>query len=71
MTFHKKLWVKPFPMGFMSLSHNRGTIYVGSSADPSEFAVAALARWWEEEGQRTYPEAKQLLILADSGGSNG
>ncbi len=33
--------------------------------------MAALARWWEEEGQVNYPQAKQLLILADAGGSNG
>ena len=46
-------------------------MYVGSSADTPAFAVAALARWWEEEGQVAYPEAKQILILADSGGSNG
>lgn len=62
---------KAVPYGIYDLTHNRGTVYVGSSADTSEFAVAALARWWEEEGQRTYPEAKRLLILADSGGSNG
>ena len=62
---------KAVPYGIYDLTHNRGAVYVGSSADTSEFAVAALARWWEEEGQGTYPEAKQLLILADSGGSNG
>jgi len=55
----------------MSLSHNRGTIYVGSSADTPEFAVTALARWWEGEGKATYPEANQLLVLADSAGSIG
>src|SRR6202163_1558159 len=26
---------------------------------------------WEEEGRMAYPEAKEILILADSGGSNG
>ncbi len=57
--------------GIYDLTHNRGTVYVGSSADTPEFAVTALARWWEEEGRATYPEANQLLVLADSGGSNG
>jgi hypothetical protein len=71
MISRKKLWAKRFRTGFMSLSHNRGTVYVGSSADTPEFAVTVLARWWEEEGRVIYPEAKQLLILADSGGSNG
>jgi hypothetical protein len=62
---------KAVPYGIYDLTHNRGTVYVGSSADTPEFAVIALARWWEEEGKATYPEAKWLLILADSGGSNG
>ncbi len=62
---------KAVPYGIYDLTHNRGTVYVGSSADTSEFAVTVLARWWEEEGRVIYPEAKQLLILADSGGSNG
>ena len=62
---------KAVPYGIYDLLHNRGTVYVGSSADTPEFAVAALARWWEEEGQVEYPEAKEILILADSGGCNG
>ena len=41
-----------------------------SNATP-EFAVNAIARWWAEEGQRAYPLARELLILADGGGSNG
>ena len=62
---------KAVPYGIDDLMHNRGTVYVGSSADTPEVAVAALARWWEQEGQAAYPAAKQLLILAASGGSNG
>jgi hypothetical protein len=37
---------------------------------PPRFAVDLLARWWVEEGRAAYPEAGELLILADSGGSN-
>lgn len=62
---------KAIPYGIYDVLRNCGTVYVGSSADTPEFAVAALARWWEEEGRISYPEAKQILILADSGGSNG
>jgi hypothetical protein len=62
---------KAVPYGIYDVVRNCGTVYVGSSADTPEFAVAALARWWEEEGQVAYPVAKQILILADSGGSNG
>lgn len=62
---------KAVPYGIYEVLRNCGTVYVGSSADTPEFAVAALARWWEEEGQAAYPQAKEILILADSGGSNG
>ena len=30
----------------------------------------ALAEWWRGQGQRRYPGAAELLVLADSGGSN-
>jgi len=58
------------PYGIYDLTHNRGTVYVGQSADTPRFAVDLLARWWVDEGQATYPEASELLILADGGGSN-
>ncbi len=59
------------PYGIYDVTHNRGTVYVGSSADTPRFAVDVLARWWETEGRLAYPLAEQLLILADGGGSNG
>lgn len=58
------------PYGIYDLTRNRGTVYVGQSADTPRFAVDLLARWWADEGQAAYPEASELLILADSGGSN-
>jgi len=59
------------PYGVYDVTHNRGTVYVGSSGDTAAFAVDALARWWETAGRATYPTAAHLLILADGGGSNG
>jgi len=56
-----------FPYGIYDVLRTSGTVYIGSSADTPEFAVAALARWWEEEGCVAYPDAKQVLILADTG----
>ncbi len=44
---------------------------MGHSADTPEFAVDAIAQWWEMDGKAAYPKADRLLILADSGGSNG
>jgi hypothetical protein len=58
------------PYGIYDLAHNRGTVYVGQSADTPRFAVDMLARWWVDEGQAAFPEASELLILADGGGSN-
>lgn len=58
------------PYGIYDLTHNRGTIYVGASADTPEFAVTAIAQWWQHEGQIRFPGQQELLILADAGGSN-
>lgn len=59
------------PYGIYDLRHNRGTVYVGASADTPAFAVAVLARWWATEGCVRSPRADHLLVLADGGGSNG
>jgi hypothetical protein len=59
------------PYGIYDLTHNHGTVYVGSSGDTAQFAVDVIARWWEERGRRVFPQADRVLILADAGGSNG
>jgi len=59
------------PSGILDMQRNEGAVYVGTSADTPEFAVEASARWWHDHGHATYPEATDLLILADAGGSNG
>ena len=59
------------PYGIYDVSANCGSVYVGQSADTPEFAVTAIASWWESEGAVRYPDAKSLLILCDAGGSNG
>ena len=59
------------PYGLYDVNHNRGYVYVGQSADTAEFAVDVIACWWQEIGQYDFPEATCLLILCDSGGSNG
>jgi Rhodopirellula transposase DDE domain len=50
---------------------NTGYVVVGLSYNTPEFAVTAIARWWQEEGRVTHPGADQLLIFADGGGGNG
>lgn len=59
------------PYGIYDLTKNEGYVYVGISDDTPEFAVDAIASWWQTCGYRTYIGANKLLILADGGGSNG
>jgi Rhodopirellula transposase DDE domain len=71
MISHLMRLPRAVPYGIYDVSKKCGSAYVSISADTPEFAGAAIARWWEEEGQLNYPQANQLLILADAGGSNG
>jgi hypothetical protein len=59
------------PFGIYDLRRNEGHVTVGISNDTPEFAVNAIARWWEQTGKAAYPKAVELLILADCGGTNG
>jgi hypothetical protein len=59
------------PYGVLDLLSNRGSVFVGTSHDTPEFAAGNVARWWRHFGCKHYSSASQLLILADSGGSNG
>lgn len=58
------------PYGIYDVRANRGTVFVGTSHDTADFAVDNLVRWWHSEGRGRYPQARELLILADGGGSN-
>ncbi len=59
------------PYGIYDVGQNYGVVVVGQSADTPEFAVNSIATWWLHHGSHQYLKAKRLLILADSGGSNG
>lgn len=59
------------PYGIYDLAKNSGLLVVGQSADTPEFAVNCVLEWWRSYGQNQYPDSRRLLILADSGGSNG
>jgi hypothetical protein len=61
---------KAIPYGIYDTQNNRGTVFLGTSHDTPAFAVDSVESWWESEGKERYPNADQLLILADSGGSN-
>jgi len=59
------------PYGIYDLAANSGSIFVGTSHDTPEFAAGNVAQWWRDFGRKNYSQVSQLLILADSGGSNG
>ncbi len=59
------------PYGLYEPVHNRGTIVIGLSADTPEFAVDCLDTWICQRGWAAYPRMKEILLLCDSGGSNG
>jgi len=59
------------PYGIYDLMENRGALVVGVSHDTPAFAAHAIAHWWHQEGSSRYRSSHRLLILADTGGSNG
>ena len=62
---------KGIPYGVYDLTTNQGWVSVGTDHDTAQFAVQTIRQWWHQMGQQTYPQARELLITADSGGSNG
>lgn len=62
---------KAVPYGIYDLLANTGWIGLGLSSDTPAFAVDCLEAWWVAEGRLRYPDASELTVLADSGGSNG
>ena len=62
---------KAIPYGVYDIADNSAMVSVGIDRDTAQFSVAAIRAWWEQFGQVRYPEARQLVITADCGGSNG
>lgn len=61
---------KAIPYGVYDLANNEGWVSVGVSSDTASFAVASIRSWWHEMGKRQFPNATQIYITADGGGSN-
>jgi transposase len=62
---------KAIPYGVYDLQANQGWVSVGCDHDTAPFAVQTMRRWWQTMGQTTYPNATEILVNADGGGSNG
>lgn len=59
------------PYGIWERFTNRGTVIIGTSKDTPEFAVDSIEMWLVKFAFSEYSNLKKLLILCDSGGSNG
>jgi len=62
---------KAIPYGVYDVAANDGFVNVGIDHDTPVFAVVSIETWWKRMGAKRYPEARQLFITADAGGSNG
>ena len=69
--FPDKRLGKVVPYGIYDIGKNNGWVSVGVSSDTAEFAVNAIRAWWCTMGSECYPDAAEILITADCGGSNG
>jgi hypothetical protein len=62
---------KAIPYGVYDIADDSAMVSVGIDHDTAQFSVAAIDAWWEQFGKTRYPNADQLVITADCGGSNG
>jgi hypothetical protein len=69
--FEDKQLGKVVPYGVYDVAANAGFVSVGITSDTAEFAVQSIRCWRERMGRRSYPKARELMITADCGGSNG
>jgi hypothetical protein len=69
--FLDKTLGKAIPYGVYDMVNNQGWVSVGIDHDTAQFATNSIRRWWHEMGRARFPKAKELLITADGGGSNG
>ena len=69
--FEDKELGKVSPYGVYDINRNEAWVNVGTDHDTSEFAVESIRRWWLCMGRMSYPDATEIFITADGGGSNG
>jgi hypothetical protein len=62
---------KAIPYGIYDVADNSGFVNVGTDHDTPVFAVMSIEAWWKRMGRKRYPDATELFITADAGGSNG
>ena len=55
--------------GVYDILNGQGWVNTGIDHYISRFAVSSIRRWWDAMGQRRFPQASELLITANGGGS--
>ncbi len=68
--FEDKELGKVIPYGIYDVADNSGWVSVGIDHDTSDFAIDSILAWWKHMGRKIYPQAQELLVMADAGGSN-
>ncbi len=58
------------PHGIYDVAKNEASVHLNCSKDTSELACESIELWYSQQGQSDYPEARELLVLCDGGGSN-
>lgn len=58
------------PHTLYDMKQNKAFTNLGTSHDTSEFVTDCIELWWIENGEHDYPDADEILILCDGGGSN-
>lgn len=61
---------KAIPYGVYDVGRDEGWVSVGIDHDTAQFAVSSITQWWKAMGTKVYPDARRIMITADSGGSN-
>lgn len=69
--FPDRILGKAIPYGVYDISRNEGFVNVGCDRETSAFAVESLRRWWRTMGKEAYPDATEIFVVGDGGGSNG
>jgi hypothetical protein len=61
---------KAIPYGVYDIAANHGFVSVGMDHDTPVFATTTVEAWLKQVGAKRYPEAREIFITADAGGSN-
>lgn len=69
--FEDKELGRVVPYGVYEVTANAGFVSLGITTDTAEFAVQLIRCWLDRMGRERYPQASELTVTADCGGSNG